>query len=90
MPKAVNVKVAVRCRPLSRRERERGALEIVSIEDGKTVFIEAPKDADKDKKKQFTFDHSYFTDTTQQQVYDDIAKPIVDQLLQGYNGECVP
>lgn len=84
MSNAVNVKVAVRCRPLSRREEEKGAKEIVSMQEGKSILIADGSDGG--KKKQFTFDHSYFTDSTQQQVYDDIGKPIVDQALQGYNG----
>ena len=83
MSKAVNVQVVVRCRPLSSRETERGSTEIVTVTDGTGVHIRNPRDA---SDKAFTFDHGYFTDSTQQQVYDDIGRPIVDKALQGYNG----
>ncbi|KAJ0401552.1 hypothetical protein ATCC90586_002860 [Pythium insidiosum] len=101
----VNVKVAVRCRPMNARETQLGAQSIVTVVDGRTVSIRNPLAEDgasaqptiespragesassSSAVKQFTFDHAYFTDATQQQVYDDVARPIVDQALQGYNG----
>lgn len=36
--------------------------------------------------KEFTFDHAYQEDCTQQQVYEDLGQPIVAQALEGYNG----
>ena len=39
-----------------------------------------------DDSREFTFDHSYFTDTTQEQVYTDLGKKVVTQALDGYNG----
>ncbi|ETK93548.1 hypothetical protein F441_03421 [Phytophthora nicotianae CJ01A1] len=95
----VNVKVAVRCRPMSSRETQMGARGIVQVLDGTTVVIyptadaqasasnSPPSDAsDTSEKKQYTFDFAYYTESTQAQVYGDIAKPLVDQALQGYNG----
>lgn len=37
-------------------------------------------------KKTFFFDHVYGSDSAQADVYTQIAKPIVDQSLKGYNG----
>ncbi|KAG3081056.1 hypothetical protein PI124_g19479 [Phytophthora idaei] len=95
----VNVKVAVRCRPMSSRETQMGARGIVQVLDGTTVVIHPTADAqastssspasetsDTSEKKQYTFDFAYYTKSTQAQVYEDIAKPLVDQALQGYNG----
>ncbi|KAG6949986.1 hypothetical protein JG688_00014384 [Phytophthora aleatoria] len=95
----VNVKVAVRCRPMSSRETQMGARGIVQVLDGTTVVIHPTADAqasassspasetsDTSEKKQYTFDFAYYTESTQAQVYGDIAKPLVDQALQGYNG----
>ena len=36
--------------------------------------------------KTFTFDAVYGADSTQQQLYADTAKPIVDGVLEGFNG----
>ncbi|DAZ94622.1 TPA: hypothetical protein N0F65_010561 [Lagenidium giganteum] len=89
-PTDVNVKVAVRCRPMSSRESQMGAQCIIRVVDGTTVVIqnllEENKEAAADPTKQFTFDHAYFMDAVQAQVYNDVARPIVDQALQGYNG----
>ncbi|KUF86480.1 cAMP-dependent protein kinase catalytic subunit [Phytophthora nicotianae] len=76
-----------------------GAHGIVQVLDGTTVVIyptadaqasasnSPPSDAsDTSEKKQYTFDFAYYTESTQAQVYGDIAKPLVDQALQGYNG----
>lgn len=40
----------------------------------------------KDFPKQYTFDSVYDDDTLQQTVYDESAFPIVESVLQGYNG----
>ncbi|EGZ16226.1 hypothetical protein PHYSODRAFT_316274 [Phytophthora sojae] len=97
----VNVKVAVRCRPMSSRETQMGARGVVQVLDGTTVVIYPTADAEASAssstapsetsdaasdKKQYTFDFAYYTESTQAQVYDDIAKPLVAQALQGYNG----
>uniref|UniRef100_K3X6A3 Kinesin-like protein n=1 Tax=Globisporangium ultimum (strain ATCC 200006 / CBS 805.95 / DAOM BR144) TaxID=431595 RepID=K3X6A3_GLOUD len=96
----VNVKVAVRCRPMSSRETQMGAQPIVRVSDGTTIVIQAAaidensstgesSAASSDHsstRKQFTFDHAYGSDSVQSQVYDDIARPTVEKALQGYNG----
>ena len=69
----VNIKVAVRCRPLSTKENARGCRSIVNITD-KVVKIVAP-DSNHDEKT-FTYDHCYYTDSTQEQVYEDLGKKI--------------
>jgi kinesin family protein 1/kinesin family protein 3/17 len=87
----VNVKVAVRCRPMSSRETQMGSQTIIQVVEGKTIVITNPdanasKNDPEGQTKQFTFDFSYFTDSTQAQVYKDIAEPIIQQAIQGYNG----
>jgi len=34
----------------------------------------------------FTFDHVFGMDSTQKQVYDVAAKPIIESVLEGFNG----
>jgi kinesin family protein 1/kinesin family protein 3/17 len=51
--------------------------------DGPTITLE---DSKTDKKThKFTFDHAYFWDCTQDQVYTDLGKPILDGALGGFN-----
>lgn len=82
----VNVKVAVRCRPMSESELARGSKCIIEMEDASTRI--RPPDGGADDVRTFTFDHSYFWDCTQQGVFEDLGLPIVDKALEGYNG-CV-
>ena len=42
--------------------------------------------ANADKKNTFRFNHVFDENSTQQDVYDVAAKPILDQVLKGYNG----
>lgn len=79
----VNVRVAVRCRPLSQKEIARGCIEIVKMTTN-SVHIDS---IDTQKpERDFTFDFCYFTNSTQDQVYKDIGHPLVEQALDGFNG----
>ena len=85
----VNVKVAVRCRPMSQKEIARGCKEIVKVDSiNRTVHIDETlsQQDSKSASRDFSFDHCYSTDSTQQQVYDDLGKPIVTQAIDGFNG----
>lgn len=95
----VNVKVAVRCRPMNTRETQLGAKCVVSVQDNHSIRIQSSSSLENGSSpkpsgdgaldagtKLFTFDHAYFIDSTQEQVYNDVAKSIIDQALQGFNG----
>ena len=79
------VKVAVRCRPFNTREKNRNMKCVVETEDGRDTKLYDPEKPGEDPKV-FTYDHSYFWDSEQETVYNDIGRPIVDKALQGYNG----
>lgn len=79
----VNVKVAVRCRPLSKKELDRGCKDIIRM-DGPSMFLMPVEEGQ--HEKQFTFDQSYGTDTSQATLYEDLAVPILHKALEGYNG----
>lgn len=86
-----SVKVAVRCRPMSQSENERGCTTVVDVDpEYSCVRVTQNPDA-KDgpggsRPQRFTFDYVYPSNTTQAQVFNETAKPIVDSVLQGYNG----
>ena len=81
--KDLNVKVAVRCRPMSSKETARGCNNIIAISPT-SVHIKAVDAQHEDKD--FTFDHCYGAESLQTTVYDDLGKPIVAQALDGFNG----
>ena len=83
----LNVKVAVRCRPMSSREQTRGCGECIAME-GKSVTISKPagQESQGDEDKTFSFDFCYFTDSKQDDVYKELGIPLVMQALDGFNG----
>jgi kinesin family protein 4/21/27 len=73
-----NVRVAVRVRPLCARERLAGSNEVISIgEDGRSVLA-APD-------RHFTFDSVLSPEVGQEAVFEELALPFVDSLLDGFN-----
>eukprot|EP00281_Chroomonas_sp_CCMP1168_P031002 CAMPEP_0206254094 /NCGR_PEP_ID=MMETSP0047_2-20121206/23511_1 /ASSEMBLY_ACC=CAM_ASM_000192 /TAXON_ID=195065 /ORGANISM="Chroomonas mesostigmatica_cf, Strain CCMP1168" /LENGTH=383 /DNA_ID=CAMNT_0053680365 /DNA_START=30 /DNA_END=1177 /DNA_ORIENTATION=+ len=81
------VKVVVRCRPMSRKETEDNRKRIVEM-DGKTgeVFVKNPEGDAREPPKQFAFDQVYDWNTLQDFCFQTTAEPIVNSVLQGYNG----
>ena len=85
-PASLNVKVAVRVRPFNKREVGMGAKCVCEVE-GRSVALTEPGKSEKDgARRAFAFDHAYFWDSTQRQVFEDLGLPIVDKALAGYNG----
>lgn len=81
------VRVVVRCRPFSRRE-ESGACESILEIDDKLgqITVRNPKAPPDEPMKTFTFDSVYGWDSKQNDIYDDTVRPLVDSVLQGFNG----
>ena len=81
------VKVVVRCRPLSRKEVEDQRKTIVEM-NNKTgeVWLKNPDSDPNEQPKPYTFDQVYDSTTQQQFLFETTAKPIIDSVLQGYNG----
>ncbi|CAH0719348.1 unnamed protein product, partial [Brenthis ino] len=79
------VKVVVRCRPLSEREKNEGHDEVVRVwaERG-AVQVYNPKGQD----KLFTYDAAYDCTADTQTIYDEMVRPLVASVLDGFNG-CV-
>ncbi|XP_032522833.1 kinesin-like protein Klp68D isoform X2 [Danaus plexippus] len=79
------VKVVVRCRPLSDKEKNEGHDEVVKVwaERG-AVQVYNPKGED----KLFTYDAAYDCTADTQTIYDEMVRPLVASVLDGFNG-CV-
>ncbi|XP_015184984.1 PREDICTED: kinesin-like protein KIF16B isoform X3 [Polistes dominula] len=95
-----SVKVAVRVRPFNKRELAMNAKNIVQM-DGKRTRIFSTKtpgscrEIDREKYKDFTFDHSYWsfdlTDdnyASQEEVFYDLGTDVIESAFEGYNA-CV-
>eukprot|EP01084_Bolivina_argentea_P155919 271696_1 len=80
-----NVKVAVRCRPLNERERKLKTKYVIEVDiENNQIALRKPRN---DKSiKSFRFDNVYGENSTQKEVYEDTAYPLVESVLEGYNG----
>ncbi|KAB5577638.1 kinesin heavy chain [Coniochaeta sp. 2T2.1] len=94
-----NIKVVVRVRPFNSRELDRGAKCIVEMRDNQTVLTPPPDASAKGGKsnkdyeqKVFAFDRSYWSFNKndpsyagQENLHQDLGKPLLDNAFQGYN-----
>ncbi|KAK3995047.1 putative kinesin-like protein unc-104 [Cladorrhinum sp. PSN332] len=92
-----NIKVVVRCRPFNNREHDRNAKCIVEMKDNQTVLIPPDnlaggKQAKDHGQKVFAFDKSYWSFDKgapnyagQQNLFQDLGQPLLDNAFQGYN-----
>ncbi len=80
-----NVRVVCRTRPLNRAEIERGGYNILEYSsDFSSMQIQNP--GDERMKHTFNFDRCFPPGTHQADVYNFVAKPILDDVFHGYNG----
>ncbi|KAJ3256242.1 Kinesin-like protein kif3a [Boothiomyces macroporosus] len=89
MSEKESVKVILRCRPFSEKEKQAGHSNIVQMDTKAgtvTIFDPRSERSQPDPPKTFTFDHVFDNTCTQTEVYSMTARDIVDCVLQGYNG----
>ncbi|KAK4291809.1 hypothetical protein Pmani_035388 [Petrolisthes manimaculis] len=81
------VRVVVRVRPLSEREVHGGHTTIVQSDDlNCSLLVTNPAAQAGEPPKVFTFDSVFGHDSKQVDVYNLAARPIVENVLEGYNG----
>ncbi|KAL8183503.1 UNVERIFIED_CONTAM: hypothetical protein K2H54_042889 [Gekko kuhli] len=81
------VKVIVRCRPLNDREKQLRSKIVLTVDCARRqCFIQNPRATEEDPPKHFTFDGAYYMDHTTEQIYNEIACPLVEGVTEGYNG----
>ncbi|XP_078043544.1 kinesin-like protein 98A isoform X2 [Augochlora pura] len=95
-----SVKVAVRVRPFNKRELAMNAKMIVQMDGKKTRIFNTKtpgscREIDREKYKDFTFDHSYWSFDTnddhyasQEEVFYDLGTDVIESAFEGYNA-CV-
>ena len=77
-----NIRVAVRCRPLSKKELGNNEKSIFSI-DGGNVCLRNPNDSTTQK---FNFDGIFPDDSKQTEIWDWLGQPLLDKCIEGFNG----
>ncbi|XP_029632558.1 kinesin-like protein KIF16B isoform X14 [Salmo trutta] len=93
-----SVRVAVRLRPMNRREKDLTAKNIIEIKGDKTTItnLRIPEgitgDSMRERKKTFTYDFSYDsadsksnTFVSQEKVFKDLGSDVLKAAFQGYN-----
>ncbi len=78
-----SVKVVVRSRPLSVKEVADNRREVVVVNPSRSSVSLCDE---LDEEREFTFDSVLGFDVSQESVFESTAAPIVDSVLQGYNG----
>uniref|UniRef100_A0A915PGM1 Kinesin-like protein n=1 Tax=Setaria digitata TaxID=48799 RepID=A0A915PGM1_9BILA len=80
---AESVRVICRCRPLNQRELHLNSQICVKMDQScGQVILQGENGC----VKQFTFDGVYYMDATTEQIYNEIVYPLVESVIQGYNG----
>ena len=84
MKKSESVRVVIRCRPLSKKEIAEGREKVVEMdhENGEILVQKSVEEV----PKRFTFDCVYDENTLQKDIFDETAFPIIENILEGYNG----
>ena len=82
--KTETVKVAVRARPMNALEKKQNSINCVEV-DKNNNQINVTK-AETNEVKTFQYDYVYGQGSTQRQIYDEIAFPLVEAIFEGYNG----
>ena len=81
-----NIKVGVRCRPLSKTEIGLNESEIVQFS-GNSICITNPTPAAGEAADHvFAYDHLYQQDSDSATVFEDMAQPLCAGLFDGFNG----
>lgn len=88
-----NILVAVRCRPLSIKEKQKQSQKSVKILDEKIIIIQdisaaKPEEAfrlARSKEKTYAFDYAFDEQCGQQYIFERTTKFLIDGIMQGYN-----
>jgi hypothetical protein len=79
---ASRVKVAVRIRPLSSKELQQGGSKVVSAARKAQDIVLPGRDGE---LVSHGFDQAFDSNVSQSTVYDEMAKPLMDHVMAGFN-----
>ncbi|XP_064547479.1 kinesin-like protein KIF3A [Drosophila montana] len=82
-----NVRVVVRSRPMDTNEESIGALSAIQVDKiNRAITVIKPNATANEPPKTYYFDNVFDGGSNQLDLYVDTARPIVDKVLEGYNG----
>ncbi|KAI9588474.1 kinesin-like protein KIF3A [Glossina fuscipes] len=82
-----NVRVVVRARPMDRNEIMSGSLSVIKVDKLKrAITVVKPNATSNEPPKTYYFDNVFDGESNQLDLYVDTARPIVEKVLEGYNG----
>ncbi|VDK75753.1 unnamed protein product [Dibothriocephalus latus] len=82
-----NVKVCVRCRPMNEKEEQQNFFTVVKVdEEAGAVHLRSPDESEDGPTKMFTFDYAFGMGSKQLDIFNKIARPIIEKVFEGYNG----
>ncbi|KAL0426369.1 UNVERIFIED_CONTAM: Kinesin-like protein KIN-5A [Sesamum latifolium] len=82
--KAVNVQVVLRCRPLNEDEIKARTHLVVSCDELQREVTATQYMAYKQTDRTFVFDKVFGPASQQQELYDNVVAPVVNEVLEGY------
>lgn len=83
--KTTNVQVAVRCRPVNAEERRTNQPTAIACDSSNKSVTVSTGPAGKKTSKTFSFDKVFGMYSTQEEVFEQMVRPIVDEALAGFN-----
>ncbi len=83
--KGCNVQVAVRCRPLNQEEKKTNQPTVITCDSENKSIKVAYGPAGKKIMKSFTFDKVFGMYSRQEEVFESVVRPIVEETLAGFN-----
>ncbi|KAK4166306.1 putative kinesin-like protein bimC [Cladorrhinum sp. PSN259] len=82
---ATNINVVVRCRGRNEREVKENSAVVVSTEATRGKIVELSMGPNSVSNKTYNFDHVFSQAADQLMVFEDVVKPMLDEMLAGYN-----
>lgn len=82
---ANHIRVAVRCRPLNTDEKAKSTLTAITSDIENNAIMVNYQSVGKKISKSVQFDKVFGIYSRQSEVYDAMVRPVVDEMLSGYN-----
>ncbi|AEO69948.1 uncharacterized protein THITE_2120711 [Thermothielavioides terrestris NRRL 8126] len=82
---ATNINVVVRCRGRNEREVKENSAVVVRTEATKGKLVDLSMGPNAVSNKTYTFDHVFSQAADQSMIFEDVVRPVLDEMLAGYN-----